>query len=183
MIPLFVSFFTPDYAPEAAGLVESLHRFGLPCFVQEVPSSGCWTANCARKPSFLLEARKQFPGQPVVWLDADARVRQNPTLFESIPGYVDLAVHYRDGTELLSGTMYWGAGEHATRLLKAWRRDCELNPSLFDQRVLQGLVDGTSRYRVTYLPATYTAIFDARMCGPDEIVIEHMQASRRLKEP
>jgi hypothetical protein len=65
--PLFVSFFTPSYAAEAAGLVETLDAFALRHDVVGVPSLGSWVANCGQKASFLLGMRRKWPGVPLVW--------------------------------------------------------------------------------------------------------------------
>lgn len=175
---MFVSFFSgPGYDIEARELVKTLDRFGLPHDVREAPDAGTWELNCGRKPTFLLQMRREHPGESLVWLDADARVRRSPDLFRSLD--CDIAAHWRDGVELLSGTLFIGSGETAGELLEAWRDECTANPHEWDQKCLQRLVEGSRRWRMQTLPAEYTAIFDAGMS--DDPVIEHMQASRRLK--
>lgn len=121
--------------------------------------------------------RREHPGRPIVWLDADARVRRPPSLFDSLD--CDVAAHWKDGEELLSGTLYIGANDTATELLQEWLTDCQSNPGEWDQRCLQAVLNSSRRFRIQTLPADYTAIFDAGMS--DHPVIEHLQASRRLK--
>lgn len=175
---IFCSFFSgPGYDVEARELVKTLDAFGLAHDVRELPDAGGWELNCGRKASYLLQMRADHPGEPLVWVDADARIRRLPTLFEHLD--CDFAAHWKDGTELLSGTMYFGPNDAARDLLEAWRDECAANPSEWDQKCLQRLVDGSRRWRVSTLPAEYTAIFDAGMSS--EPVIEHMQASRRLR--
>src|SRR5687768_4455304 len=103
MPPTFVSFYTPAYAAEAAGLVETLAAFDLPHDVRAAPDLGSWTANCNHKPAFLEEMRSEHPGRALVWVDSDARIRQTPDLFDTLD--CDFACHWRNGVELLSGTM------------------------------------------------------------------------------
>ena len=175
-MPIFVSFFAgPGYDREAAELVKTLDRFGLQYEVRELPDAGGWEANCGRKPEYLLQMMDAYPGESLVWVDADARIRREPTLFDSLD--CDLAAHWKDGTELLSGTLY--VGPSARPLLESWRDGCRANPGEWDQKVLQQIVEGARSYRISTLPAEYTAIFDAEMC--ESPVIEHMQASRRLR--
>lgn len=179
MAPIYVSFFTPAYAAEAAGLVESLNAFGLPHDVRALPSRGSWVGNCGMKAAFLREMRAEHPGRPLVWLDADARVRQPPVLFDTLDGY-DFAAHWRHGEELLSGTMYWGDTEAAGDLLRAWEQECAFFPGVWDQRTLAVAIERVPGLRIFHLPGSYTRILDADDQGPD-VVVWHGQASRRLR--
>ena len=174
---IFCSFHTgPGYAEHAAELVATLDRFGLRHDVRGLPDAGAWALNCGRKASYLLQMRADHPGESLVWVDADARVRRDPDLFRSLD--CDLAAHWRNGVELLSGTLYIGERETAGELLEAWRDECTANPTEWDQRCLARVLD-SKRWRVQTLPAEYTAIFDAGMC--EHPVIEHLQASRKLR--
>lgn len=179
MPPLYVSFFAgTGYAQEAAGLTKSLDAFGLPHDVRELPDAGQWEMNCSRKAAFIISMRQQHPGRSLVWLDADARVIRPPTLFDELT--CDFAAHWKDEIELLSGTMFWGATDQAGELLELWMRDCGKSPTEWDQKVLQRIINSEpSRWTIERLPASYTAIFDAEMSANP--VIEHRQASRRLK--
>lgn len=179
MSPLFVSFFTPAYAAEAAGLVESLDAFGLPHDVRKLDSRGDWTRNCSMKPAFIREMRAEHPGRPIVWLDADARVKAPPVLFDMLAGF-DFACHYRGGEELLSGTLYFGPTDTAYELLRAWEQECRFFPEQWDQVRLSVAVGRVAGLRTYHLPASYTRILDADDQGPD-IVVWHGQASRRLR--
>jgi hypothetical protein len=175
--PLYVAYYTPAYAGEADELVDTLKAHDLPYEVRLMQDRGQWVLNCGQKPWFIAEMRRAYPNRPLVYLDADARVRQRPSLFDVL-GDIDLAVHYRRA-ELLSGTIYIGATDTATDLIERWAKECRAHPGSWDQRVLQKLVDEDDDLDVYNLPASYTRIFDATDMG-EPIVIEHMQASRRL---
>lgn len=183
MRPLFVTFYTEGspYAGEAITLGETCATFGLPFERHPMPSRGSWARNCNAKPTFLREMMVRHEGRPLVWLDADARVRRLPVAFDAcVEMGTDFAAHWRYGQELLSGTMYWGGGPRSWELLRLWLAECEQHPETWDQRNLQAVIErGVPGLRVERLPETYTAIFDAGVPDP---VIEHMQASRRLRE-
>lgn len=179
MHPLFISFATPSYAAETAGLVETLREFGLEHHVASVPSFGSWVANCAFKATFIRDQLLQHSGRGVVWVDADARIRRYPELFDNLEGF-DLAAHWKGGIELLSGTLYVGPGAEAFSLVEAWIEKCSLWPSKWDQVVLAEVLRRRPSVKVLRLPPSYVAIFDAEMCPEHEQVITHYQASRRL---
>jgi hypothetical protein len=181
--PVLVSFFTAGtpYESEAAELAASAREFGLFPDIRPVPNLGDWARNCGMKPAFIRDRMQDYPGRPVVWLDADARVRQVPELFATLD--CDFAAHWRYGVELLSGTLYFGPTRAARRLCEAWAEAQMRAPRVWDQKVLQRVIEsGAPPARLERLPAAYTAIFDARMCPDDEQVIVHTQASRRLKQ-
>lgn len=179
MKPLFVSFYTPEYAEEARGLVDSLLAFDCDYDVRRIESRGSWVRNCAGKAEFLaMMLRDHAAGRPIVWLDADARVVASPVLFDSLD--CDVAAHWRNGTELLSGTLYFGSTSIARGLCRTWASWCEELPNEWDQRCLQRAIDSSeAELRIERLPSSYTRIFDANEMG--EPVILHRQASRRLR--
>jgi hypothetical protein len=114
----------------------------------------------------------------LLFLDADAVVREYPVLFDTITE--DIAVHYRNDVELLAGTMYFKNCEKVKGLVREWRA-----ASLSSRNALSaqtGLADvlRTGKYSVCRLPAPYTLIFDSmKHQGPP--VIEHFQASRKSR--
>lgn len=182
MKPLFVSFFTHNtgYAQEAEGLIESLVACGVEFKVEGAPNLGGWAANCQHKPVYLSRMMRLHPGRPLVWLDADARMKKKPVLFDSLD--CDFGATWK-GDELLSGTLYFAPTDAALNLLEEWKNTNRWHPEgeNGDQGNLQKVVQTMQGLRVARLPPSYTAIFDAGMCRPDEVVIEHRQASRRFR--
>lgn len=180
MKPLYCIFYTrgTDYEQEAAQCVESLDQFRLEYDVAEVTACGSWVGNCALKAAVIAEVMRRYPDRPIVYLDADARVRRRPTLFETMPPDVDFAAHWRHGAELLSGTLYFGATARAAELVARWQQACESDPNRWDQKHLQDIVESSPDLRVLRLPAEYCRVFDDPKMG--EPVIEQLQASRRL---
>jgi hypothetical protein len=181
MMPLVVSFYTvaSGYEAEAREMVASARKFDLRCDVRGERDLGDWRLNCGMKPAYIRNRMLDHPGRPLLWVDADGRFRKKPELFKHLD--CDFAAHWRHGSELLSGTLLFNATENAWQLAQAWVKAQAENPRELDQRTLSavvssGVVPGLKVYR---LPPAYTRIFDGSDMGP-EIVIEHMQASRRL---
>jgi hypothetical protein len=185
---LVASYFTPAYAAEAAGLVESLRALGLPHEVCPVASRGGWDANCCHKPAFLRDIRERNPGTPLVWLDADARCLRRPSLFDAPD--CDFAAHFFRDWELISACLYFAPTAAADALLADWAAACAARPWVGDQPLLAACVrragDGL---RVLRLPPSYNWIqagdgpdLSEQAYGPrDDIVVRQRQASRRLK--
>lgn len=180
-VPVFVSFYTPEYESESTGLVASLRQVGIPddqVHVQAVGSRGNWHLNCARKCEFLTECLRKF--DVIVWLDADARTDQDPRpYFGTIPGSVDFGAHWRAGQELLSGTLYLRRSVETEALLGLWNKVCKENPDVWDQKCLQRVVHAVMSLKLVNLPPELCCIPDI-MRGVKAIV-RHRQASRKLK--
>lgn len=174
--PVVVSYYTPDYATHARQLVESCDYFGLPHDVERVASRGTWAQDCARKPAHLRAALERHGW--VAWLDADARVVAEP--IELRDRGPMLSAHWRDGVELLSGTLVLRSSPEIAELLERWEMGCAAEPTAWDQRVLQRVVHAVSGLVVRVLPPSYAWIREFMfMLG--QPVIEHLQASRQTR--
>jgi hypothetical protein len=93
--------------------------------------------------------------------------------------------------------MYIGPTPQAMALMEVWIRLCELEPEIWEQKLLQRLVEAREpapfgfghqelrtvpNLNVFRLPVSYCQIFDHPNNGDSVAVIEHMQASRKLKD-
>lgn len=153
----------------------SLLHYKLQYHLYGVLSLGSWVRNCSIKPIVIRRALDAYK-QPLVFVDADAVVMQEPSLFGVLD--CDVAAHVRPNGELLSGTLYFNTTKAAKNLLNKWIYEQSLNSDEWDQRVLQRVLEKDKEVRFYNLPQSYTKIFDA--IGP-EAVIQHNQASRRYK--
>lgn len=118
----------------------------------------------------------------ILYVDADARIRQYPKLFDDFDG--DIGVHYRRGRELLSGTIFLRNNERVRMLVNFWQGEQMLRPETWDQKTLDYVIQARAEnlgVKVVDLPPSYTQIFDS-MAHHGAPVIEHMQASRRYKK-
>jgi hypothetical protein len=179
--PIYISFYTLDlhYSQHAAELIKTLDAFNLPMDIVPVtPVFGSWEHTCSYKPTFILNMMEKHAGRSLVWLDADARVRRRPILFDTkLDLDHDIAFHRRNGIELLSGTLYLAPS--CLKLVHAWQKECQNSPQQWDQLSLEVALRQVP-VKVFNLPASYCQIFDT-MAGAGEPVIEHLQASRVVK--
>ncbi len=190
--PLFtvVTYYTSDYKGDAARLAVSLADLDIPKYFDRIATRGSWQANIAYKPEFLWYMRRKLKG-PIVWIDADAIVRSYPHEFDDLadikkisPNPFDLAVHYRRGKELLSGTIWINDTHGAREIIRNWWEAQGMTPDVWDQKTLAAVIrDFGQDARIYDLPAAYTFIFDLMKTeSPDvEPVIEHFQASRKAR--
>lgn len=175
-----VSFYTrgSDYRRHAKNLESSCRSLEIPCSISSIEPQDTWVRNCAQKGPFLLR-ELQKATSPLVWLDADAEVRQYPRLFDS-PDFEFGA--YWKGEKLLSGTLYLAPTLETIRIVRLWAELCRTIPDIWDQVHLQQVVrDNGSDLRIGQLPKAYCKIVDQSLPNDETPVIVHYQASRRLK--
>ena len=173
---MVVSFYTDDpiYSEHVGRLKASLEKHGIEYEIERKAPFRSWVEATNYKPEFVLACLKRYR-RNIVWLDADAVVQQYPILFDTIN--CDVAVHKRDGVEILGGTVYVQNSDGGMRFAEDWVRMATENKKLNDQGALQAILRKPS-YNVELLPAPYTLIFDLMESqGPP--VIEHFQASRK----
>jgi hypothetical protein len=174
-----IAFHTDDdlYNGEIANLKESLRKFNIPNVIKTVKDLGDWRSNCMAMSGYILQALYDNK-ENLVFLDADAVVREYPVLFDTITE--DFAVHYREDVELLAGTMYFKNCDKIKQFVRDWI-DCsrKMPGRLASQTSIQFALN-MGKYSVYKLPAPYTLIFD-RMKKQGPPVIEHFQASRRAR--
>ena len=193
-----VSFYTrgTGYEDEARRLIESAAALNVPLKVYEYEPTGTWRGNLNFKSACILEAFEEFPGKDIVFVDADAVFRKWPALFDELSEKRehDLSAHFYayspqsgDREELLSGTL-WIANEPAGwGLVRRWHAVGLRNPNFRHQMCLKmalaELGNEGKAIRVFRHPFAYTCIYDYhRAKKGQEPVIEHFQASRRLRK-
>ena len=175
---LFINAHTPNYAPLAEKLTNSLDALGLDYKVIQYESMGSWVQNCLYKAEFI-RTMQSIHGK-VVWLDADCAVLKYPELFFDIKE--DVAYHLFKGKELLSGTLFFNDTEGAAKVLDEWVKRNKSKSRAWDQRNLQEVVNEL-KPNAYILPPEYCFIFDLSRSyyGKLDPVIEHYQASRKNK--
>lgn len=193
--PLYVSYYTigNGYELEAAGLVRTLEVFGLPHVVTGLarePGGARWTWQRANlyKAEFIREMQHAYPHRPLVWIDSDARVVQRPQMFDWL--VCDVAAHWFRNREMLAGTLFFAPGKTSKAVVTAWIERNHAHPDRrrADQPNLMDVIHGWRNLRVVNLPPEYAWIdsgrgddLSARAYGRRHPVIQHRQASRRLK--
>ena len=184
-----------DYEKEAKRLKDSLKKVGLPYEINGVLNLRSWQANTRYKAKFIEDKIIEHLGAdyPLLYLDVDAVVKEYPKELESITE--DIAVRFEDfkwkkGT-CLSGTILIRPNESMLRLCKDWQlrnKQTEHNAKNLEQDNLGELINEYSyhypnHFKFKVLEPEYCFIFDIhkRMYPNKKPIIEHLQASRRLK--
>lgn len=175
-----IAFHTDDdiYNKAVERLRVSLINLKITYMIKTIPHAGTWKKTCLSIHQHILDALDTFP-ENIVYLDADAIVRQYPVLFDTLD--CDIAVHYKGGSELLVGTTFLKNCDKVKQLVKDWMYFASIGEDLLSPQT--GIVKALEKdnYNVYKLPAPYTLIFD-NMKNEGPAVIEHFQASREVKD-
>ena len=204
MNPLFVTMYTPMYEGEMRQLRRTIDAHALELFAIEIESRGSWIANVQQKAVVIWRMLEMYQTRPIVWLDADARVKLYPDLLMKMSPDTDFAAYFipdvfkntnkrpwgpeRSPEALAGGTMYFGNTGPARMLVSGWIAECQCHPRVWEQQNLQRMVgkmldNQDVDFHYGRLPQSYCKVFDHKWFPGEEgpTVIEHTQASRRLK--
>ena len=181
------AFYTPEYAKEVQHLVRSCKLLGVDLYLKSYGSTGSWVENTQIKPSFILHCLEKFTEKDILYVDAHAEIKREPELFkDGIEG--DVAVyrfpHNRPiGDQILSGTMYFTNNNLSRKFVTGWVRRTEMIIEKGgDQEHLPYIFQEMAEVKRVQLPPEYVKIFDRKDMGNKPAVIQHNQASRRLKK-
>jgi len=190
-MPLVISHYTKGtgYEEEIRNLRTDLFNLNIASVFHVIDHLGSWRANsnyCAKSVQRALNYDNG--NKDVLRVDADARFRQRPTIFEQDDFDADIAAVVHDfpwrKNELLGGTLFFRNTLRVQRLVDMWvnlaceserknERNGDLLQELLKDRIFESL-------KFVKLPPTYCQIFDL-MANCGDPVIEHFQASRRFK--
>lgn len=173
-----VSYFTKEYAEDAQCLRWSCYEFLEKYEIVPVQCLGDWMSNTQYKPVFLMQMLEKYKPSAIVWVDADAEFKAYPDLFNEITE--DVGIHFRRGSEPLTGTLFLQNNDRVWRLLQEWVRLNRESPNQYEHKHMGEAIAGLKGFTVRVLPASYCKIFDAEDMGKEEVIVHH-QASRRLR--
>lgn len=195
---IIISYFTvgTGYETEIKNLTKSLKFFDLPYFIFNFEPQGTWRRNLNFKSQCILEAFKMFPDRDIVFLDADAIVRQYPKLFDQLSKEkkYHIGAHFfrylprsGDPDELLSGTLWIRNDEIGHRIVNRWHKLGLKYENIRHQKCLKLALNELIReglnIQINHFPFEYTCIFDYHKARQGKApVIEHFQASRRFRK-
>jgi len=180
-----------DYEEEVKDLESDLKRFNLPYKLYSYESRGDWTKNTMVKSELVQRALKEYPGEDIIWLDADAVIVKEPTFFHQLKDKTfDICCYYytrynpnniiNTPNELLSGTIIFRNNNIVNQLVNDWVND---NGEVdWDQRILQKYVDGkySDKLKKLNLPSEYIEIARPHQIARNlDCVIGHKQLSRK----
>ena len=177
-------------------LVPSLEHWCLPYHIFAKPNLGNWAANSRQRPLYIKEAMEMFPGENILWVDADARILKYPDLLFHIPESIHLGVNYlswadhygrpsdEDKTEILDGTSYYKNCKEMIPFMEEWIERsvrAERNHRLTLDTMIKEQMD--ENLQLFIIPREYCYIM-TRPDGSEPYVpikyptIAHFQASR-----
>jgi hypothetical protein len=179
---MVIAFYTPKYQEEAMAFIESCNKYGVSNEVVAVPDRGSWEENTHFKPYFIRNYLRDR--EEAVWyVDVDARFVGKPDLLHTIDASYDIGFYYntrRGGKELLAGTLYIQYNDKTMELMDKWVEACKTPKGSNEQMKLQKIVE-SGDYKVYPLPQNYCKIFDFPKTCEGDIIIKHMQASRKYR--
>ncbi len=183
-----------DYEQEVKDLESDLKRFNLPYKLYAYESRGDWVKNTMVKAELIQRALIEFPGEDIIWLDADAVILKNPVFFHNLKNKeFDICCYYfkwpggwkgKEVNELLSGTIIFRNNDVIKSLVNDWaNHNSEVN---WDQKILQKYVDGkyADKIKKLNLPKEYIKIRPKSVLNTRNLncVIGHKQMSREQKD-
>ena len=177
--PLFVSFYTNEtYRRYAVTLERSLDQFGLDHEIVPLRETGSWEMNTRQKAPFLLGMLDRYE-RDLVWVDADAVVKEYPELLAKGINE-DVAIHYYEGRQPVSGTLYVSNRITAKTFLERWS-EVNRNYKKFDDLNIPMALERTQGVSGLQLPVEYCWLEDLMRPQKPEAkpVIVHFRESVR----
>lgn len=176
------------------GLLPSLQKFELTYDFEITENRKNWCLNTQLKASvcYKMLIKHQCP---IVFLDADAVVVQEPVIFSTLSDKCDISFHNLDSKlfwhnirgeqrEPLTGTVYFNYSLKVLDFISKWIAQTDINKKLHDMdnfKIALGMVPDLKIYP---LPIEYVSIVKRDNRVPSSIpnpIIVHYQASRRYR--
>jgi len=185
---ILTSFFTAKtgYAKLVPKFKQTAFNAGISeLLVDEISNQKDWHKNTRWKAKLIHAHLSDFEGlyDAVVFVDIDARFHSYPKLFDDL--HCDFAAHFRNWRhardELLSGTLFFRTNQRCWDLVNDWVALNKQNPNIWEQKNLQRAFKRASSLIHDKLPVEYCTIFDDPDRPKLKPVIEHFQASRKLR--
>jgi hypothetical protein len=170
------------YALEVLNLTASLDALHLPYEIVPCDDLGDWQRNVHQKSRVIAEQLDRTK-LPLLYVDADAVVRQYPALADDPPA--DVCAHVLEGREIQPETLILRNTDGVRQFVDRWHDETVRSPEQSERRLFaRTLRKAVNEGLVTFadLPASYCRIFDRKSMAGVEPVIEHFQASRRFKK-
>jgi hypothetical protein len=175
------AFYTSNYLPQVLSLKASLEAHGVNHYFKLYERAATWEATTRLKAAFVEHCLKKFPNKDILYVDADAVMRQLPTFLDTVN--TDLALLFHPKKSKRSPSMRISLGTFFIRNTPGGHRFAELWASqeansaylTCDDDMIINVFDELVGVSMTVLPQTYYKIFDKPGENP---VFEHFQASR-----
>ena len=111
----------------AMNLKSQLESFEKTLIIDTPQLGPSYNLNCLYKPKIILETLEKIKS-PLVWIDADCFVRENPTEFDDINNTyknIDIGVIIRENEQLAqSAVIYFNYTKNTIKFLNDWIKEC-----------------------------------------------------------
>lgn len=174
-------FYTPNYLTQVLSLKASAEALGINHYFKRYEPHGGWEANTRIKAAFVAHALRAHPGHDIVYLDADAIVRQPLDLFETATADVTMLFDHRRRQKLnvlriAAGTLLVRNTPGGRLFADSWAAAAaKAAPLDLDEDLIYRMFPNLQGVTFAVLPKNYSKIFDS---PGNDAVVEHFQASR-----
>ena len=175
------AFYTPNYLPQLLSLKASLEAHGINHYFKRYERAVSWEATTRIKAAFVRHCLDHLPQYDILYVDADAVVRQKPVFLDTVKTDLSLLFHpvqtRRHPVMRISlGTFFIRNTAGGRRFAQLWAdQEAKAKLTTCDDDMIIGVFDQLTGVSMTVLPATYYKVFDQ---PGEQPVFEHFQASR-----
>lgn len=175
------AFYTPNYLPQLLSLKASLEAYGINHYFKRYDRAVTWEATTRLKAGFVRHCLAKFPDRDVLYVDADAVMRQKPAFIDTVKTDLSLLFHPVKGRRhpmmrISLGTFFIRNTPGGRQFADLWAsQEAKAETRTCDDDMIIAVFDKLTGVSITVLPATYYKVFDQQGEAP---VFEHFQASR-----
>jgi hypothetical protein len=152
------AFYTPDYLRHVLVLKRSLENLGINHFFKCYDRAANWEATTRIKPAFIEECLARLAPRHVLYLDADAAVRQAPLFLDGVTTDVAVSTKPRKKRDswhvrINPNTVYVRNTPGGRRFVQAWQQaERQCGAVAIDGDMLQIAVGNSPGLTFTVLP-------------------------------
>lgn len=176
-----ISYYTSaEYLELATRMMASASRVGLKSKLYQCPHFPQWWQNTNHKCKVVRQAMEEFPGEALLFLDADTEVERYPKYLETCTA--DAAAFFLS-PDVPGGGCVWFNGRHAMPLVDRWIHNVTMNPEREDDSLnfRDAIRDVEAKgFRMERLPATYNwheATMRKRFPGAEPVIRHQYKGS------
>jgi Nucleotide-diphospho-sugar transferase len=175
------AFYTPNYLPQLLSLKASLEAHGVNHYFKRYDRAQSWEATTRIKAAFVRHCLDKFPGRDVLYVDADAVMREKPVFIDTVTTDLSLLFHPVKGRRhpmmrISLGTFFIRNTPGGRKFAELWAsQESKAGARTCDDDMIIAVFNKLTGVTMTVLPETYYKVFDQPGEAP---VFEHFQASR-----
>jgi hypothetical protein len=182
MLPTIISFFTNDweYPKHARRLKYECKKLKLNAIIENRPSAGGYLENTCLKPFYIREMLLKLQ-HPVLWVDVDGSIYQQPVLFDGLDADVSFCEkppHHNRKWHV--GTMWFNYTPATLAFMDKW---CEMTGNMTDESALEDMhcANLLDDLRIVAMPKTYHEYSNRGFPVNNDTVISHRISTGKSK--